>query len=146
MSTSATDFNFSLEPLTYGPFQLGKDMYLLREASEDAYTSYRNISTKSLKLLDNGSTVSEGGQEADTILVQKSLFLILPGGAEVPAKLDFVRGLPRRITSHLYKKVREMSGMNEDEETVEFLTKRIERDTKKLKGLKEGKETEAKNE
>lgn len=143
------EFNFigdSAEPREYGPFGIGKDKtYVLTEPSEDAYTAYRNISMRAMKLVEGDTTVSDGGQEADTTLVQKCLFEILPSGARVPTKLDFVRALPRRITFRLYKKVRELGDMDSEQETEEFLTKRIAADQKKLTRL-QGKETPAKNE
>lgn len=137
------EFNFSAEPVSF-PVTISDKKYILKEASEDAFTAYRNVSQKAMKLMD-GHLVSDGGQEADTVLVQRCLFEILDTGVHVPTKLDFVRGLPRRITKPLYSKIRQMSGFDEDEETVEFLTKRIEQDTKKLDILKKNEATDSKN-
>lgn len=144
MNTVDSDFNFSNEPVKFGPFLIGSTSYILREASEDAYTAYRNVSMKSMKLLEGNTTVSEGGQEADGVLIQRCLFQLLNNN-EVPVKHDFVRGLPRRVTRKLYDKIREISAMDVDEETTEFLTKRIERDTKKLDALKRGEDSSVKN-
>ena len=140
--------NVSLEP-TKIPFSLGGRSFILREASEDAYTAYRNVVSKALHFKEGGGAYQDGGNEADTVLIQRCTFEVITNGqggtSEVPVKVDFIRGLPRRITGPLYKKIREISGMDEDIETVEFLTKRIEADTKKLATLNKG-ESDAKNE
>ncbi len=147
---SDTDFNFSAEPVKI-PVTINGNPYVLREASEDAYTAYRNVSAKSIKHNEDGGAYFDGGQEADTLLLQRCLFEVLKnssGDVEQPVKLDFVRGLPRRITKTLYLKLREMSGLDEESETVETLTKRIEKDTKRLARLKSAEakgETPAKN-
>lgn len=138
------DFNFSAEPIKV-PVTIDGKKYVLREASEDAYTAYRNVTVKSVRYNEGGGAYHDGGQEADTLLLQRSLFEVAENnGTELPTKLDFVRGLPRRITKPLYTKLREISGLADEEETVEFLTNRIERDTKKLDKLKKG-ESQAKN-
>lgn len=136
-------FNFSAEPIKI-PVKINSEDYVLTEASEDAFTAYRNVSQKAMKLID-GHLVSDGGQEADTVLVQRCLFKIIEGKPSLPVELAFIRGLPRRITKPLYNKIREISGFDEDEETAAFLTKRIEQDTKKLAILKNNEATDSKN-
>lgn len=143
-ANTTEDFNFSVEPVSFGPFAIGSKQYVLKEATEDAYTAYRNVSMRAMRLVDGNTTVSEGGSEADTLLVQRCLFEIMGEGKEVPVKLDFVRGLSRKTTSKLYAKVRAISGMDEDEETKEFLEKRVKRDTEKLAKLAKD-ETPVKN-
>lgn len=138
------DFNFSAEPVSI-PVTINSKQYILKECSEDAFTAYRNVSQKAMTLVD-GKLVSEGGAEADTLLLQRCLFEVVgEDKPNPPVKLEFIRGLPRRITKPLYNKLRQMSGFDEDEETVDFLTKRIEHDTKKLKALKANEATDAKN-
>lgn len=133
--------NFSTEPIKWY-FAIDGISYVVKEASEDAYTSYRNATMQHLKVIESkeGNQGSfTGGAEADTILVTKCLFKVEKNGEaerEVPVPIHFVKGLKRSITSRLYQWIRKNSGMDEEQETVEFLTKRIQDDTKKLERLK----------
>lgn len=138
-------FNFSAQPQVFGPFAIGSDQYVLREASEDAHIAYRDVSMRAMSLSGDSSSQKariEGGAEADAVLVSKCLFKLDPTvllndkPTERPVTVQFVRTLPRRIVSKLYNKVRELSGMDEDEETEQFLTARIESDRKKLAALR----------
>lgn len=148
MSTNV--FNFSLEPQSFGPFSItdktGKaSSFLLREASEAGHIAYRDATMRGMMIRKEEGATAEasvtGGADADAILVARSLFRLTPGASddapqiENPVTLEFVKGLPRRITARLYSKVRELSGMDEDQETVEFLSKRIKSDHAKLSKL-----------
>lgn len=149
MSTQCTDdFNMSAEPIKFGPFTItlppnkgGEKKCILCEATEAAHNAYKAVTVRAMRVsADVDGTERraslEGGQEADATLVARCLFVVKDDGSEHPVTLDFVLGLPRRITLRLYKKIRDISGMDEDEETVEFLTHRITSDQKKLERLK----------
>lgn len=142
---SDAEFNFSLAPQVFGPFKIGDVSYILKEATEAAHIAYRDATMRSMRVAEDskGEKIASvaGGSEADTILIAYCLFRrspdpgnpSFPPDATVP--VEFVKSLPRRITSKLYFKVRELSGMDEDQETKDFLTKRIEGDKKKLDAL-----------
>lgn len=138
----SNDFDFSLEPKSIR-FTIGSQAYVLREASEEAYTSYRNLTMRHLRFVgtESGEKKAQltGGAEADTQLLAKCMFKVSRHGdqtAEEPVPFETVSSLPRRITSRLLNWVRENSGMNEDLETAEFLEKRIKSDTEKLAELR----------
>lgn len=143
-------FDFSAEPKFFGPFTIfhkGQSaQYIVREALEAGHVAYKDETSKSMKVsgssIDNMTASLEGGSKADTILIQKCLFKVIAitSGDQVtvredPVTLGFVMDLPRRITGRLYQKIRQISGMDEEQETVEFLTKRIESDRKKIARL-----------
>ncbi len=143
--TATEDFNFSDEPVKYGPFSIGKRTFILHECTEAAFTAYRNIVSKSVRRDDDTKTIYQnGGQEADAMLIQRCLYEVT-SGKEIPTPLAFVEDLPRKISSKLYQKIREISEFDKEEETIELLTKRIASDTEKLNALNEGKDTAAKN-
>lgn len=146
MPNSANDFNFSDEPIVFGPFSIGKRSFVLKECSEAAYTAYRNSINRSVRRSNEDTKLvyQDGGQEADTLLIQRCLYEVV-GEKQVPVTLVFVEELPRKISSKLYDKIREISGMDDEEETIALLEKRIESDKKKLADLNEGKDTVAKN-
>lgn len=145
-SNTVSDLNFSDEPIVFGPFSIGKRSFVLKECSESAYTAYRNSINKSVRRSNEDTKLiyQDGGQEADTLLIQRCLYEII-GEKQHPVTLTFVEELTRRISSKLYDKIREISGMDDETETLEFLEKRIESDKKKLADLNEGKDTAAKN-
>lgn len=141
-------FNVSAEPITFGPFTItfppekgGPVQLVLHEASEAAHNAYKAVTVKAMRVSarensDERKASFDGGQEADAVLVSKCLFKVV-GGSLQPVDLNFVLGIPRRITKRLYAKVRQMSAMDEDEETIEFLTSRVESDRRKIAAIRE---------
>lgn len=140
MSNEQDDvFNFSTEPVYYD-FSIGSVQYRIREASEEGIIAYKNCSLQHLVAREQGDNKvlsASGGADADSILISKCLFR-LEGDKEISIPVSTIKALPHKITSRLYKWIRKNSGMDEEQETEEFLTKRIASDTKKLAALKEG--------
>lgn len=141
VSNDFAGFDFSLEP-KYTKFTIGETAYILREASEDAHTSYKNFTMRSMRFtgVEGGEKKAQlmGGAEADTQLLSKCLFRLKRMGeqqVEEPVPFEEISLLPRRITKRLYNWVRANSAMDEEEETVEFLQKRIKSDQQKLYSL-----------
>lgn len=147
------DFNMSAEPQVFGPFSLtfptGARQFMLREPTEAAHIAYKNASMRGMTIKAAGekddspmSATMASGAEADTVLVAHCLFEVTQVGPldpnsptqpmERPMGYDFVKNLPRRITARLYAKVRALGGMDEDQETPDFLRNRIKSDTSKL--------------
>lgn len=130
-------FNFSTEPV-YMDFSIDGKSYRLREAGEGGIIAYKNCALQNLvaKEVGDSKTVSaSGGAEADAILISQCLFTLGEGGKESSVSLQRVKELPYRITVRLYKWIRANSGMDEEQETQEFLTKRIQSDSDKLTKL-----------
>ncbi len=121
-----------------------KESYILREASEAAHIAYRDITARSMRMgeTDKGEkNVSVlGGSDADSVLLAYCLFRRLTSSqgaiSDTPVPLEFVKALPRRVTSKLIEQLRTLSGMDEDQESDEFLSKRIAADTVKLETLR----------
>lgn len=154
-----SDFNMSAEPQVFGPFTISGipsptsenpkatrlAHFLLREVGEKGHSRYMSQSLRGMAVKegdDGKKTLSmEGANLADSHLTASCLFEVTVDSdntviTEKPCTPEFVQSLPHRIAARLYKKARDLSGMNEDEETVEFLEKRIASDTKRLELLK----------
>jgi hypothetical protein len=137
------EFSFSIAPTVFGPFKIGTHLFVLKEATEAAHIDYRDTMMRSMRASESktGEKIATvtGGSDAESVLIMRCLFRRTEntngGTTDAQVPLDFVRALPRRITSKLYAKVREISGMDEEQETEEFLTKRIESDRAKLETL-----------
>ena len=149
MQTEELPTSFSSKPNEW-VFSIDNTSYVLREAKEDAVIAYKDISMRHLQFSEREGGMAgqlSGGAEADAFLVSKCLFRIDGEGEtrkELPVPPTFVRNLPHRISSRLYKWVKSNSGMLEEEETIEVLEKRIKSDQSKLARLKKG-ETEGKD-
>lgn len=139
------DFNFSVEPRQFGPFSIGNDQFILKEASEAAHIAYKDATTKGIRVsgkdIESMSASVDGTSQADAILVQKCLFKVKQTNNPelpvqyLPSDLNYVLGLPRRITKRLYAKVRDLSGMDAEQETADFLRSRIAKDQERLAKL-----------
>lgn len=157
MSTHDEDFNMSAAPQTFGPFTLTFEKgpertFILHEVYERDFNTYQGVSRNAMTLQvgDNGERQGRftGGEEADAVLVASCMVEVVvnPDRSYAPKAVDgdgkpihvtpaFVQSLIRRVSSRLYRKVRTMSGMDEDHETVEFLKSRIKSDKEKLERL-----------
>jgi hypothetical protein len=149
--TEAQPFVFSLEPKEFHfsiPHVTGERRFVCREASEKAHTRYRNVTMKALTFRGDDKERTgqfSGGAEADTKLVAECIFekTLKPGpeGKMVPGLSPVseveVAGWPRRITSRIYNWIKANSGMDDEEETEEFLVARIESDQAKLARIRE---------
>lgn len=157
MPETEDDFTMSAEPKHFGPFTItdpkrGDKTCVLFEASEATHTAYRDASISGMTIRANEKSDQreasiKGVSAADSLLVAGCLVEVAKtedgwkpkavdrNGNPVPVDVGWVRGLPHRIIDRLYKKVRTLSEMDRDEETVEFLKARIESDTRKLERL-----------
>lgn len=153
------EFVYSAAPKTFGPFTIvvpnkPERKFVLYEASEAAHTAYRDATASGMRITVNEKTeerqgVMSGVGKADAVLTGMCLVEVRPesntdnivpvaldrDGNPVPVGTTYVMSLPHRISGNLYRKVRQMSGMDEDGETVEFLKKRITSDQAKLDRL-----------
>lgn len=126
--------NFSTE-LVYWDFMLNNEKFRLKEALETAHIAYKNVAIQNMKVSEEKGGEFTGGADADAVLVSKCLFKLVEDSKEQPIQLHFVKSLPRKIFTRLYTWIRKNSGMDEEQETEEFLTKRIASDTTKLANL-----------
>lgn len=112
------DFVLQAEPTVFGPFKIGPDDYVLVGADEGAHSAYKNATMRGMQVIadekDNKTVTSRGTAEADAILISKCLFKLVNGQRQA-VDVKFVNSLPRQSSKRLYEKVREISGMDEDE-------------------------------
>jgi hypothetical protein len=143
MAGSTDELNFeSLEPTTV-PVTFKGRKYVLKEASSDATCKWRNSGLQGAQVRDG--KVSSLGNVADLepLLVSLCLFDVTDGG-EKPVPLKTVREWPYKVVSALFNRARDISGLAEEEDTEESLTKRIDELTAKRERLLSG-ESDSKN-
>lgn len=128
------------------PVSIGKKSYTLREASAGAACRYRNFMLSCGKLGPDGKPISLGDmQDAEPLLVSLCLFESNEDGKEIPVSLPAVRSWRHRIVSDLYRKAKEISGLDRPD-TEDELVKQIDLLQKQLDELRAGKaESVAKN-
>lgn len=128
--------------------------YVLKEASEGASIVYRDAHVKAarIKEVDGGTRESSFGNlaDSDALLVSMCLFKVgagKDGGSLAPVDVRTVKSWPTRVVKQLYKKVREISDMQEldSEEAlqkqVDYYTRMLER--KRAERPKGGSEAES---
>lgn len=150
------DFN-DLTPIII-PVKMGGKNFHLVEASTDADCKYRNKQMQSAKLDKEGRPISvDNFADADPYLLSMCLFEVVgeeDNGDPKYRKVDekAVRRWQASVVKKLVEKLKEISGMDKDdepEETEEYLTKQIEELTHKravLRGeVEEAEEDPVKN-
>jgi hypothetical protein len=111
---------------------------LLCEADGEAVRMYKNLSMRAAKYGADGKVESiEGLADVETQLVGDCLFtMTTQGEPDKKVGLVFAKKLNNRILKPLFEFVKKVSEIEDDQETVEFLEKRIQSDTEKIKKLK----------
>lgn len=111
---------------------IGKDTYILREASGGSASKHKDATFKAVKVNNQTQTSTFGGiADADLVLLSECLFDRASGK---PVPLPTVRSLPNRISEPLVEYLKEISGM-QPKETQESLTKQREAIDAKLAKL-----------
>ncbi len=113
--------------------------YLLCEADGEAVRMYKNLSMRAARYNEEGKLQSiEGLADVETQLVGDCLFT-MNSNREPDKKvgLAFAKKMGNRILKPMFEFVKKVSEIDEEQETIEFLEKRIESDTKKIKKLRE---------
>lgn len=154
LSTVETALDFSdLKPIEI-PILIGADCYILREATASTARAFRATMTSNIRMGPNGRPQEVDGKitGAEPALVGSSLFKILkkPDGPEETSKRpvgqSFIDELPDRVQAALFEKLKEISPTlySSKKDTVESITKEIEKLQSKLEKLK-AKEEDSKN-
>lgn len=169
MSKFQSDLNDNAAPQSYGPFtltfpdkqdksKLVERHFIIEEAREDDHSRYQGVTRQSMQFStkdgEEKKAVMVGGDEADATLIASCMYEV--DGEGLPKSLDskqqptrvpvsFIQSLVYRVSKRLLAKVRELSNMDNDEETVEFLTARIKSDQSKLAKLNAGEPTKGKS-
>lgn len=98
-------------PLTV-PVTIGKDEYVLKEASGDAACRWRNAQLRAARMVEG--KITGVGDIADTEPLLVSLCLFTREGKPVP--LATVRAWPNRVQKALFERAKAISHLNEDQQ------------------------------
>lgn len=141
------EMNFDdLQPIEI-PVKFRNRRFGLREATGDSAVKYRNAMLESTKLGPDGKPVSvKGMANIEPFLVSLCLIEYIADkdgkDRERPVSDTTLRGWPNRVLKPLYEKCKEISALNEEDETEEALTKKIEDLQKKLAIVRKANGTE----
>ncbi len=97
------------------PVSIGGKKYTLWEATGEMVIKYRNETAKYLKIGTEGrATTVEGSANADPYLVS----LCLTDEAGGPVSMATIKSWPNKVSQTLYEKAKELSGIDEDEQSL----------------------------
>ncbi len=146
MTNEAMNFDLSVVeiPITITKKDRTKKECILREASGDAVINYNNARSSAMKYNKDGN-ISGTVNISDVIpLLISSCMMAIERGAdgsitnETPIQITELRSWPNRVVKSLFKKVREISDIDDDSK-VSLLEQRAEID-EQLKTLEEEEE------
>jgi hypothetical protein len=119
------DLDFSnLEPIEI-PIPYGSGVtYYLREASEDVHKQYRS---RAMKCYGTDGLIKNPDMAAETPqwFVQMNLFTEPGGDVKKRVGMDVVKSMPTRVIAKMFTRLRKISGMDEEDLSVEELKRRI---------------------
>ena len=124
----------------------GKD-YILREATGDVACKFQNKRAKCMKFGTDGKTASiDDIADVDPLLLSMCLFSPndkTPGTFDKPVPITTIRSWPSRIVKKLVEKAKEISELEDVEETVADLEKKLEAAKEKVKAKEETSKNES---
>lgn len=131
------NFNFDdLEPISF-PVRYRGEEYVAREATEGAAKKWRNATIRGTRM-EGGKVISMGDiADSEPLLVSLCLFKVTDKG-EVPVPFNTICGWPARVVRPIHDKIKDISGLNEDD-TEESLVKRIAEMEQKLQEIRRAK-------
>lgn len=119
---------------------IGPKKYALREASGDAAIRYRNAMLSATKIGPEGKPSGFAGMaDTEPLLVSLCLFGQDPNNSAIynePIQQSTVRGWPQRVQKALYKKVKDISDLNEVEDDILALEKKLAAAKAKVEAVK----------
>lgn len=132
--------NFDLTPVEV-PVTIGGEKYVLCEASETAASRYQDVGIEEAEWSDGQIVKMKGISKRRVILLTECLKKVVQGlkGEELrePVSALTIRSWPVRITTPLYEKAEEISGLEEG--TEEVLLKQIADLQKRLEKIRKAK-------
>lgn len=108
--------NFDLTPREV-PVTIGKEQYLLVEATEDVACKFRNASLNNMKVDDGKIVGMSGVADVEPLLVSMCLLKNV-GNSMVPVDISTVRAWPSRIVKKLFETIKEISELGEGGENA----------------------------
>lgn len=128
--------NVEKEPLVFNldvieiPVKIGPKDYVLVEASGGSVCKYKNAMLGTTSVGADGKPIlsMSGMVDSEPLLVSLCLWELWTNEANgdivrKPVHINTVKSWPDRIQSSLYKKAKEISNLQEDEDTIESLQK-----------------------
>jgi hypothetical protein len=131
-----SDLVFDLEPKEI-PVRVGDQDFVLKEASGEAAVRYQNASLASMTMVDGKVSKVAGMASTQPLLVSLCLFSRGVDGIDRPVPEKTVRGWPARVQRDLFAKAKEISELEEGEDTVEALEKQRAEIDRKIAALQE---------
>lgn len=133
---SAPPLKFLSSKLHTEPVEIDGTQFLLKEASGAAVAQFRNHTISKARMRDGEVVGIDGGvADAESLLVSLCLYQLQDGKEVAAVPLASVRAWPSRITSALFKRIKEVSGMDEDAATPEKLKAEMEKLKRQLERL-----------
>lgn len=123
--------------------KIGKETFILREASADAGAKFRNKAAHSARISPEGKLLGvDNPADSELYLVHLCLFQRVPDGTggvkETNVPLERIKSWRYNIVKQMHDIIMDVSGLRQEEETEEVLTKRIAEDQKKLADMRNG--------
>lgn len=110
IDTSPLSFDLAVVSI---PVKVGGKQYTMKEASSGTATAYKNMVINNTKMGPDGKPQSmKNVADAEPFLVSKCLW----DSNNKNPDLYEVREWPSRVTTQLFEKIKEISGMDQDDE------------------------------
>lgn len=149
MQKNTEVMEFEDEELLEVLVKIGANRYILQEANGDVVVQHRNAILAYTKYNSDGGINSLSGvASAEPLLISKCLYRTVPVDKDKPdgpvvkgnlAGLEFVNNLRHRTMKSLFNRLKEISGMNDDE-SLESLEKQREEIDRKIADIKKSQE------
>lgn len=126
LNGSSGPMRFDTLELTRVPFFVKDKEYCVREASAALAADYRNQSMRAARFVDGKMAGIEGAANADLHLVSMSVDEVMGEGRYKQANPAEVKRWPNHVFKWVLKTVRELSQLDDEEDTEESLEKQID--------------------
>lgn len=139
---NGTGFDFENLEVIEIPFKYQGKQYVLVEADEDTAAAYRNASVRGAKILDGklvGLPTDVAGVQS--LLVAGCLRLVDGNGMRQPVERETVKRWPSRVVKPLFNKAKEISELDEEDETEDQLIQQRAELNRKLSELRQKRAT-----
>jgi len=123
MSEELLDFSTSRKEVTV---HIDKQPFILVEASGEAVVFYRNFILERTTLKDGSASKLRGIADAEPEILSRCLFKV-DGDERKNVSVGTIKSWPNRIQKALFDRLKDISDLDVDEETVEDLEKKLEK-------------------
>lgn len=107
------ELNFSTTPVEV-PVTIDNKKYILREATGDAVTKWKNLIMSKAKLGPDGKPIAyQAMADCEPILVS---YCLVEKNNNTPVSVETIRSWPNRVQSALFEKAKEISEVDVENE------------------------------